>query len=89
MLRLAIQSTDPGQTVLEAHGRIAGEEVAFLEGEAEQWLGKAQALALDLSGVRFIDRAGVELLRRWTDQGVALRNGSPFVQALLRGSGSE
>jgi len=89
MLRLAIHSTDPRETVLEAHGRIVGDDVVFLEREGEQWLGQSQALALDLAGVRFIDRAGAELLRRWTDEGMTLRNGSLFVQALLRGGSSE
>lgn len=84
MLRLAIQSTNQEETVLEAHGRIAGQDVAFLEQEGEQALRQGQGLTLDLDGVRFIDRAGVELLRGWTDRGVTLRGGFLFIRAILR-----
>jgi hypothetical protein len=41
-------------------------------------------LALDLSGVTFVDRPGVALLRRLAGRLVTLRNHSPFVAELLR-----
>jgi len=84
MLRLTIQSTNPEETVLETHGRIDGKEVALLEQEGEQVLLQGQLLVLDLESVLFIDRAGVELLHRWMDRGMILRNGSLFIRALLR-----
>jgi ABC-type transporter Mla MlaB component len=48
---------------------------------------EAKHLVLDLQGVRSIDRAGVALLKCWTQDGVALRRPSPFVQALLETQG--
>lgn len=84
MLRLTIQSTNPEEAVLEIHGRIAGKDVALLEQEGEQVMLQGQRLVLDLESVLFIDRAGVELLRRWMDRGMTPCNGSLFIRALLR-----
>lgn len=42
---------------------------------------------LDLQGVQFIDRQGIALLKRWGGEGVVLRDGTPFIQALLAAHG--
>jgi anti-anti-sigma regulatory factor len=42
-------------------------------------------LVLDLSGVMFVDREGIELLRGLSARGASLSGGSPFVTALLTG----
>lgn len=87
MLRLTLLSQTPVETVLALDGWLMGEDVALLEQEGRPWLQEASRLVLDLKGVQFIDREGIELLRRWVGEGVVLRDGTPFIQALLAAYG--
>jgi ABC-type transporter Mla MlaB component len=48
---------------LVVEGRVAGPWVAELSRAAEELLSRADAPRLDLSGVRYVDHAGAELLR--------------------------
>ncbi len=73
--------------ILAAHCRIADESLSLLKAEVEALQNREQHLVLELSGVRFIDAAGVELLRRWAEEGVELHGGSAFVQTLLKTHG--
>ena len=82
MLRLTTRSDDPQETVLEAHGSVAGDGVDLLADEVESQQ-RDGPLVLDLAGVRYIDQTGVELLRRWTAGGLRVRGGSFFIRALL------
>jgi hypothetical protein len=56
--------------VEEVQGLFAGLEVATLP-------------ELDLSGLSFVDRAGVEMLQRLQRQGVRINACSPFVTELI------
>ena len=87
MLRLEILSRTPEEAILKVEGWIAEEGVLLLEQQGRQMRQEAKHLVLDLQGVRSIDRAGVALLKCWTQDGVALRRPSPFVQALLETHG--
>jgi len=82
MLRLTTRSTGRQETVLEAHGSVAGEYVALLAGELESQR-RDGLLVLDLTGARYIDQAGVDLLRRWASEGLEVRGGSIFIRTLL------
>ena len=68
-------------------GRIGAEETALLAGELQRLSQDGTHLILDLDGIRFIDRTGLDLLEQWRGQGLHLRGGSPFIQRLLRASG--
>ena len=83
MLRLTATSQSECQVVLAVDGWVAGVDVALLEQEIARQLGDAEELVLDLGGVRFIDKAGLALLERWSGHRLVLRGGSSFVRALL------
>jgi anti-anti-sigma regulatory factor len=42
---------------------------------------------LDLSGVRFVDSAGIEMLARLSDAGIEIRNCPDSVASVLEGEG--
>ena len=83
MLRLTATSGDQGEIALRVDGWLTGDEVELLEREGMRYLEAAQSLVLDLEGLRFADRAGTELLQRWSRAGLELRHASPFVQCLI------
>jgi ABC-type transporter Mla MlaB component len=87
MIRLTLLSQTPVETALALDGWLIGEDVALLEQEGEYWLRETSRLVLDLQGVQFIDREGIELLKRWVGEGVVLRGATPFIQALLAAHG--
>jgi anti-anti-sigma regulatory factor len=87
MLRLVNRSQIPEGTVIEAHGWIAGADVPLLRRELEQFGDQVGRLVLDLEGVRFIDRDGLDLLRRWLEKQLSLRSASAFVCMLLEEGG--
>ena len=87
MLRLTVTSQSAKEGVLVVDGWVAGKEVALLEQEGTRLLQEAERLVLELRDVRFIDRAGIELLQRWTGERLVLRGGSPFVRMLLERHG--
>ena len=89
MIRLTVRSQTPEEAVLQVDGRVTGENVAILEQEGTRLLGAAQRLVLDLRWVRFFDKDGLALLRRWPRERLVLRNASWFVRALLERHGLE
>ncbi len=85
MLKIArIDKPGTGCT-LRLEGRVIGPWVEELRRSCEEALASSTAVALDLSGVSFIDRPGIPLLQRLRDRGVVLVNCSGFVSALLKG----
>lgn len=84
MLCLTTPEQEDGQIVLAAHGDIACGDLLLLSREVERLRRQAGCLVLDLSQVRFVDAAGAQLLRRWAETGLAMRDGSLFVQTLLQ-----
>ena len=75
------------EAVLKVEGWVWGDNVDLLEQEGTRWLAEAGNLVLDLSGVRFIDAAGIAMLKRWPRARLVLRDGTPFVQTLLEAYG--
>jgi anti-anti-sigma regulatory factor len=73
--------------VLKVEGWVSGANVALLEEEGTRLLGESECLVLDLEGVRFIDRPGLGLLKRWSGARLALRGASPFVHMRLAAHG--
>ena len=84
MLRLTMISHTREETVLKVEGWMDGGSVVLLEEECTRWHLKTEWLVLDLQGVRFIDRAGIEWLQRWSGKGLMLRGGSSFIQTLMK-----
>ena len=87
MLRIDVIAHGREETVLKMEGWLADQDVALLQQEGDARLREEKRLVLDLEGIRFIDRAGLDLLERWTKKGVTLRGGSLFVRSLLTARG--
>lgn len=83
MLRITVISQTKEDVVLKVEGQVSGKDVALLEQEGTRWLRDGRCLVLDLSGVRFINRAGIELLQHWSGERIVLRDGSQFIRELL------
>ncbi|WP_447977478.1 STAS domain-containing protein [Candidatus Nitrospira bockiana] len=88
MLRIS-RSADDGATVsLRLEGKIHREWVALLEQECLQLSAAGKRVVLDLLQVSYIDREGVDLVRKMRQGSVRLVNCPAFLQALLRGGQS-
>ena len=89
MLRITLMSQDTKEAVLRIDGWVSEATVHLLERECSSRAGAAERLVLDLSGVKFIDQAGLSLLHRWTGGRLLLRGASSFVRMLLATDGLE
>ena len=87
MLRLTIASQDPEVSVLKVEGWLCGAEVSVLEQEGASALGRSRVLALDLSGLRAIDRRGLALLKGWPAARLELREPSVYLATRLSEQG--
>ena len=57
--------------------------MALLDREIEGQIDQVQRLILDLQGLKYIDREGLELLKRWSGEKLILRDCSAFMRTLL------
>ncbi|MBI4531910.1 MAG: STAS domain-containing protein [Candidatus Latescibacteria bacterium] len=87
VIRLTVIAQNNKEVVLKVEGWVSGDAVDLLAAEGDRQLQQTERLVLDLAGVRFIDDAGIRLLRRWSGERLELRGGSPFVQVLLEAHG--
>lgn len=84
MLRITEKLTrDPVGVVLLLHGRLVAEWVTVLQETSSEWQRRRVPLAIDLSGIQFVDEAGVELLRRLRRDGIRCLSCAPLIEALL------
>lgn len=70
---------------LRLEGRLVAEWAALLERECLDLLLSRGAVRLNLSGVVFVDRAGVEVLRRVSHMGVEIHCRSRLIASVLEG----
>ena len=84
MLKIELLQNRQDAVTLELAGRVVGPWVAELNRSCEQALGVGGTLSVDLRGVSFVDREGVELLLRLRRRHVSLINCSPFVAEQLK-----
>ena len=88
MLRITQTQGASGETSLTLEGRLVGPWVAELKSAVTAArLSSASSVRLELSGVRFVDAEGLALILGLQDQGVRLRDASPFVRELLKTDG--
>ncbi|MBT6502036.1 MAG: hypothetical protein HOK67_19305 [Deltaproteobacteria bacterium] len=85
MLRLAVATQTPLEALLIIDGNITVDQLPLLTGEIRRCRQRSATLILMLDGVAHIDPEGLALLQQWCARGVALRGGTPFLRALLRG----
>jgi len=83
MLRLTVKSQTPEEMVLQVDGWVSEAETDVLEKEGTRLLQESELLVLDLKGLRFIDEAGIEILKQWSRGRLVLRGASPFLHKLL------
>ena len=84
MLRTTQTQGASGETSLTLEGRLVGPWVAELKSAVTEAGLSASSVNLELSGVRFVDAEGLALILGLQDQGVRLRDASPFVNELLK-----
>ncbi len=72
---------------LKLEGGVIAEWAALLERECSDLLRPGGAVSLDLAGVSFVDRAGVEALKRLSRAGVEIRCPSGPVASVLEAEG--
>ena len=78
-------SASPDGTTLKIEGRIVGDWVDELSRAVTTARQPAARVALDLSGVTFVDAIGAGFLRSAAASGIDLANPSDFVSGLIRG----
>jgi len=87
VLRITRDDIDSGNVLLALQGRISADWAEVLEHECSRLSAFGFHIALDMSGVVFISRPGVEALGRLGQAGVAITGCSPLVAAMLRQEG--
>ena len=85
MLKISRTETPLEGAAWKLEGRLVGPWVTELRRVAETSLAGSPGLALDLSGVSFVDRKGEELLRELAARRVRLERPSGFLRELLNG----
>lgn len=83
MLRITEMPGSDSVRTLRLEGKLLGPWVGELRHTCARAVAPASRLCLDLSGVIFVDAAGVELLRELVRRG-AMLTVSDFVAELLR-----
>ena len=83
MLRLEVRETEVGNLEMTVDGWLSGSDVATLRHEVDRWRGREETITLDLTGVRHVDEAGLQLLNELREETVQLRADSPYIRMLL------
>ncbi len=83
MLRITTKTAKKGSTLM-VEGKLQGEGVRVLRDECRPYVESAARLAVDLSGVTFVDRDGIRLLRQLADSRVHLIHCSALIAELCK-----
>jgi ABC-type transporter Mla MlaB component len=83
MLRVTRFEQNGATESLRVEGRLTRSELPRFEAACRELLEAGRALRLDLTGLQFIDREAVSVLRGLRGRGVTLVGASGFVGALL------
>jgi anti-anti-sigma regulatory factor len=84
MIRISVAESTGDAVTLLVEGKVVGEAVDELRSTCDRTLAEGRRLTLNLSGVAFVDRAGVVVLRDLAARSVGLINGSSFVSEQLK-----
>jgi RNA polymerase sigma-70 factor (ECF subfamily) len=88
MMRITEIEAEGAVARLRVEGDVTQQTVGDLQSASVAGLRKRGALALDVSGVRFVDPAGVSALQALVSQGAVLIGCSGFLSELLRTNGA-
>jgi anti-anti-sigma regulatory factor len=86
-LRITREERSGARAQLRLEGHVVGAWAAVLELECFDVLGSRGAVSLDLAGVNFVDRAGVDALARLSRAGVEICCCPEAVASVLEGEG--
>ena len=86
-LRITRKEGSRFRATLKLEGSVVAEWAALLERECTDLLRSSASVSLDLVGVSFVDRVGVETLKRLSRAGVEIRCPSGAVASVLLGEG--
>jgi len=87
MMRITVEQVSDGRTTLRLEGSLGAEWADLLERECSGHLHAGVSLTLDLARVDFVDRLGVETLRRLRRDGVEIRCRCGAVASVLEAEG--
>jgi hypothetical protein len=87
VLRITQSHGADAGAVMRLEGRIAEESAMLLEFECKQLLQDRAEVSLDLAGVDFVDRLGLEVLGRLSHAGAEILCPSGPVASVLEGAG--
>jgi ABC-type transporter Mla MlaB component len=85
--RITREEGSRSRATLKLEGSVVAEWAALLERECSDLLRSSTSVSLDLAGVGFVDRAGVEALERLSRAGVEIRCPPGAVASVLLGEG--
>ena len=86
-LRITRKKGSRSRATLVLEGKVAAEWAVLLERECSDLLRSRLAVSLDLAGVTFVDRVGVQTLGRLSRMGVEIRCRPGPVASVLEGEG--
>jgi hypothetical protein len=87
VLRISVVEGKYGQTTLELEGQLIGPWIVELERLCTPLVRRGTPLNLDLRGVSFVGRDGVQLLCNLREQRVTIGDCSTFVLEQLKAGG--
>ena len=87
VLRITQNEGADSGAILRLEGRVVAEVAAVLEQECSELLRSRDEVSLDLAGVSFVDRVGVEVLQRLSRAGAEILCPSGPVASVLEGAG--
>jgi anti-anti-sigma regulatory factor len=88
LLRISTSDSAKDEVTLHIEGDVTNPSSGELERVVTALVSEGKRVVLELSGVRFVDVHGVDLLHRWRKL-VALRDCTPFVNELLKARRSQ
>ena len=89
MLRISKVYENPSGVKLKLEGRIVSEWVSILEEKILECLKKNKKVLLDFSELRFVDKHGVEMLRRMPSEKIEIINCPGFIEEFLKEEANE
>jgi ABC-type transporter Mla MlaB component len=87
VLKITITEATDEVIALHLEGKVSGKWVECLENTCAAELKNATRAVIDLSGVSFLDRAGIILLKNLSECGVEIVNALPFITEQIRNTG--
>ena len=86
-LRITREGGSRSRATLKLEGKVVAEWAALLERECFEFLQSRRLVVLDLAGVTFVDRTGIQTVERLSQAGVEIRCRPGAVASVLEGEG--